>query len=547
MDGLRGKGRAKVWDPRASDKMYVRYDSLRTQLKTLLANVQKITSRVDGPEGESDGVLAILQPVPKSRCTIEIEGSPAVANGEIVLRRGRSGADERQALNNQPTVIELEPDDYIISLRLNDVAAETKMPMPADLYDDRRIVFTPVTATTMRGGLESLSWALESTIADVDIVVPAETTLDIRNMNTGLEKRFTQSTTEQLPSGHYFTTLRSRSGGVLKRQDIQLSSGERVVNVAEWRQSAPHASIARQLPLYAVNGDAVDFSESLGGAITDPDLDLWLALIGGGRILGRSGDYSKLAGFPLHDFSNEKSGAAPTYVLAGLRTAAVLEIGISRDENVRWSLATQPEGMRGIYEAYFPRQTGWQLVSFRVDGGIPYTIASLASRNRAMLITLTLESEDNLRLSQYLLPLGHLIPSDRNRLLDLKFLAQACRAFRRRREFEKELPTDRLTELLDAKWVDPIASCLASYESFRRGRKVPEVIKHTKECFSDLPDTIALDRLMGKPVPHPLSPPLFLDGVLAFPDYRSWLPLSASYLDYASPWTAWRGAVNTWS
>jgi hypothetical protein len=233
--------------------------------------------------------------------------------------------------------------------------------------------------------------------------------------------------------------------------------------------------------------------------------------------------------------------------LAGLENpAAALEVGISRSENVRWSLATQPDGMLGIYEAYFPQRTGWHLVSFRVDGGVPYTIASLTSPNRAMLITLTLESEDNLRLSQYLLPLGHLLPpADRNRLLDLKFLAQACRAFRKRRELAREVPTDRLTELLDGKWLDPIASSLASYESFRRGRKEPNLIKTIKNCFSDLPDTIALDRLMGEPVPHPLAPPLFLDGVLAFPDYRSWLPLSASYLDYSSPWTAWRGAVKS--
>src|SRR6202011_4169523 len=114
--------------------------------------------------------------------------------------------------------------------------------------------------------------------------------------------------------------------------------------------------------------------------------------------------------FPLHDFSNEKSGAAPIYVLAGLENpAAVLEVGVSRTADVTWTRATQPDAMPGIRDTYFPRQAGWRLVSFRIDGGAPYTVASLASPNRAMLITLTLDSEDNIRLSQYLLPLGHLV------------------------------------------------------------------------------------------------------------------------------------------
>ena len=195
------------------------------------------------------------------------------------------------------------------------------------------------------------------------------------------------------------------------------------------------------------------------------------------EILGSSGDYSKLAGFPLRDFSNEKPGAAPIYVLAGLENPkAVLEVAVSRGAKVKWKLATEPKDMPGIRETYFPEQAGWRLVSFRVDGGAPYTVASLASPNRAMLITLTLDSEDNVRVSQYLLPLGHLVhnlPSyvqdvlrPRNHLRDIKFLAQANRSFRKRRDLAKELPMVELNELLFAKWLDPIASSLAAYDAF---------------------------------------------------------------------------------
>jgi hypothetical protein len=554
IEGLKGKGRAKIWDGQATDKMYVRYDSLRAHMKNLLANIQKITSRVDGSDGESEGVLATLMPVPKSKCTITIEGSPAAVNAEIVLRRGRSGTDQRQPLSSQPAVIELEPDDYAVSLRLNNEAAETATPMPVDLYDHRSIVFKP--ATAMLSGLESMAPPTESTIADVHIVVPPGATFDIRNMNTGLVKSFTQSVHERLPPGRYFTTLRSHGGQVFKRQDVDLDGGVHTLNVAEWRRSAPHAAIASQLPPSAVQGDALDFSESLGGAITDPDLDLWLALIGGGRILGPLGDYSKLAGFPLHDFANESSGAAPIYVLAGLeKPAAVLEVGVSRTADVTWTRATQPDAMPGIQEAYFPQQAGWRLVSFRIDGAEPYTVASFASPNRAMLITLTRDSDEDVRVSQYLLPFGHLLRNlppaieqmlaRRNQLLDLKFLAQATRAFRKRRDFSKELPPEQLRALRFAEWLDPIASSLAAYECIRRDRKdeMRELVDNMMAYFNDLPDTAALAKLRGRDVACPEGPPLFLDGLRAFPDHPAWLPLPAQHLDYASPWTAWRAAV----
>jgi hypothetical protein len=554
IEGLKGKGRAKIWNGQATDKMYVRYDSLRTHMKSLLANIQKITSRVDGSDGENEGLLATLMPVPKSKCTITIEGLPAAVDAEIILRRGPLGADQRQRLSSQPAVIELEPDDYAVSLRLNDKVAETATPMPVDLYDHRSIMFKPAAAS---GALESLTFGPESTISDVHIVVPPNATFDIRNINTGFEKSFTRSVRERLPPGRYFTTLRSPDGQVFKRQDLDLGGGEHTLNVAEWRQSPPHVAIASRLPPYAVQGDALDFSESLGGAITDPDLDLWLALIGGGRILGSIGDYSKLAAFPLHDFLNETPDATPIYVLAGLENpAAVLEVGVSRTEDVTWTRATEPDAMPGIREAYFPQQAGWRLVSFRIDGGAPYTVTSFASPNRAMLITLTLDSEDNIRVSQYLLPLGHLVRNlppvvaeiltRRNQLRDVKFLAQASRAFRKRRELSKELPMEQLSELLNSKWLDPIASSLAAYECIRRNRKdwMHEVIENMTTYFNDLPDTAALAKLMGRDVAPPQGPPLFLDGLRAFPDERSRLPLLAGRLDYASPWTAWRAAVN---
>ena len=185
--------------------------------------------------------------------------------------------------------------------------------------------------------------------------------------------------------------------------------------------------------------------------------DLWLALIGGGRILGPTGDYSKLAGFPLHDFFGEGPGASPVYVLAGFENVGTrLDVALSGGAAVTWTPAIEPPSMQGIRQAYMPAAPGSALLSFRIGDQPSYTVATLASPNRGMLVTLTLDEDGKPRIGQYLLPIGHLIdrlPLEvaqqvrrRNHLRDVLFIAQASRAFRRRRDVQKEVPADELMD-----------------------------------------------------------------------------------------------------
>ena len=72
-------------------------------------------------------------------------------------------------------------------------------------------------------------------------------------------------------------------------------------------------------------------------------------------------------------------------------------------------LMKQPSEMRGIREALAHPVAGPLLVSFRIEGKSAYTVASFTSANRATLITLTLDPGGEFSVSQYLLPLGHLV------------------------------------------------------------------------------------------------------------------------------------------
>jgi hypothetical protein len=561
LEGLRGRGKAKTWDTQVEDAMCVRYDTLRSYLKKAAARDQQITSKADGTDGESDAILAVLRPIPLSKCTIKIE-PPVPLKGEILYRRKRSKVDEHQAFDSgaNALTLEFEPDDYTLALRLDSGPVKFNGAQPVDLWDDKTLEFQR--DLTAERGLESFGPGATPDLtaadsAEVDVVVPGRTDLTLRNVFTGEETRIDNSQRTRMQAGRYVATLGTDASRKAVRREIEIAPGEAVsLNLAEWRQSAPHRAIASQLPPYAVHQDGLDFSESLGGPISDPDLDLWLALVGGGRILGSTGDYSKLAGFPLHDFSSESPGASPVYLLAGLENVgARLDVALSPDAAMTWSLAIEPPSMPGVWEAYMPAAPGSGLLSFRIGDQAPYTVSTLASPNRSMLVTLTLDEDGNPRIGQYLLPIGHLIdrlPPDiaqqvrwRNHLQDVRVIAQASRAFRRRRDLQKEVSSSQVMDLLYAKWVDPIGSSLAAYEALRRGRRgeLRDAVANMKRYFGDLPDSACLAKLAGEPNGRPAGTPLFLEGLRAFPDYPKWLPLPASHLDFSGLWTAWRNAV----
>jgi hypothetical protein len=176
--------------------------------------------------------------------------------------------------------------------------------------------------------------------------------------------------------------------------------------------------------------------------------------------------------------------------------------------------------------------------------------------NRVTLVTLTLDEDGDARVSQYLLPIGHLVsqlPGDlpayvggrASPLEDVRNLAAAGRAFRRRGDMGRHMRPHLFQELVGAKWVDPIGSAFVAYQALRRGDKalVRQVAANMLTFFPDLPDSAALAIRAGQSVPRPPGVPLIRDGLGAYPDFSEWLPLPAGLLDGAGPWTAWRGAV----
>jgi len=561
LSGLHGKGKAKTWDPQVNDRMFVNYESLQSYVATKVAPL-KPTSTVRGTEGARDAIIATIRPVPTSKCTVKVNKASKTDEGELQVRRGRAPF-ETHAIKGQHTILSFEPDDYAFRLKLKNGAVAPDGLVPVDLYEDNEIEFQKIQPPP--GGIPPFAPPTpsptppplrpEAIDAEVTFTIPSQGKVKLRNLETGDINMATGFDTLTLPPGRYAASVRDAADRVLGRRELGLRPSDSVnISLSEWSQGAGFKSIASRLPDL---GGFPAFSETLGNTIIDADLDVWLALLGGGRILGPR-DYSKLVRFPLHDFGTERPGTAPIYVLGGFDDSDTeLHIAVSKDKKVIWKAARQPTGMAGIREMYMQVKTpGPQLVSFQVGNGSPYTIASLASRNRAMLITVTV-ADQGLNIGQYLLPIGGLMNELAQRvgqyvrqtsLKDILFLARAARTFRQRKDLRSQLKHHELEDLLYKKWLDPIACSMAAYEFIRRGkqRDLKMVVENMQKYFADLPDTAALAILSGdRSAKEPTGVPLFADGLQAFPDYERWLPLAANHLDFTSPWTAWRSAVAT--
>jgi hypothetical protein len=559
LEGLRGEDIAKAWQPPHTDFMQVNFDSLNKFLRGQLQNTQPIAQSFDGEIGVTEAVLATIKPVPQVTLKIAIQGSFPGVSGTVTITSFGSSSGSVHDLTASPSTFVLEPNHYRIKVSFDSFQV-TPAEVDVQIYSDLNLEFSIAKQPSVVS--EGVTRGLEDIEDNIHIQVPAGRSVVMRHLGTGAEAIFFDSKKAFLPEGNYSTILRSLDGTVLETRDIYVETG-RIAKVtpAAWRGSLPHQSIAERLP----NHDGgVDFSESLGGPVTDPDLGIWLAILGGARVMqGDSGftDYTKIKPLPLAEFSREEPGNSPVYLLAGVpATDLDLAFGISRGGGeAKWIRTRQPGDMKGLREAVFHPDAGQHFLTFAIDDQPTYTIASFASPNRCTLIVLTLDEDRSPIIGQYLLPIGSLLGNldqrvqERMRdrwnykspLEEVRTLALLSRAFRQRRRIEREFNNSGLGDLLYSKWLDPIGASLATYESVRRGEKqyLAEVARNMELFFPDLPDTMAIRRLAGHLEQRPRGVPLFADGLRAFGPDKSWLPYEPASLDWSGQWTAWRSIL----
>ena len=125
---------------------------------------------------------------------------------------------------------------------------------------------------------------------------------------------------------------------------------------------------------------------------------------------------------------------------------------------------TLAKDLPGISEAYFSTEPGPYLLSFRSTDVESYSVATFTKRSFATLITLTFDDEDAPRLSQYLLPIGHLHGASLGAepLRTVLQISQATRVFRFRRILKTHAPQIASGQSAFGTVFDPIGRTMAA-------------------------------------------------------------------------------------
>ena len=574
IDGLTGKGRAKRPAGGQPPRMRVVWASLEDYVKARLPAADGLH------EGSGPAILweGALTP---NTCTITIANAAAADMFEVTPRDGVGRTLTTFRIQGSHGVWTEAPDDYYLTVAhpRNPVVAID--PPPVDLYDNTTARFemtlppppapgaapmggagvgagaTGGAAHPEAAGAEAAAGALPGGVPETRLTVvgPDRARVVIRDAASGAQKEAVRELSLPVKAGSpWVAEVFDHERTLIGRREVTLSPGQQLLIDLRFPGNPLRNAIAAALPSSAEHG-WIDFSESLGGPITDPDLGLWLSIMAGSRVLGYD-QFHKLGPLPLQRFDNMPPGSSALYVLAGFdRVDERFAVGVGTSTSKHaWQKAERVAGFPGLFEFVSNQPRGGMLVSFAVGDRAPTTIASYALPNRATVITVT-TSGTRLDIHQLLLPIralqAHLDPDVQQQLPHVplravKFVAQAQRLLSRRRSVAESAGSDEWEYALYGKWLDPMMAIVACYELIRQGRAedLATPLGNLERYFGELPDTSALRQLVSPDVsiPPPPWPPLVIDGFTAF-EADSFPILPQSRLAPGGLWTAWRNAV----
>ncbi len=589
--GLSGGGRAKGL---RTNRMYVIFDLLGAYLKKQL---QAGGQDVDfSREGNGEGLLLELKPIPKTKCEVKV--AKAKPGDQFVLTISDiKGLSKRHKFTGPSFQFDLFPDDYSFQLKHSSAKVLRKPPPedPVDLYDPCVLNFELKVSPGGGGlkgtaasddGFEAVASAMPADVGPValttapapsDTPPPAmtgtlhvkcpsteHTEIEVLSLRTGELLKSNQDLKQEVPPGEYLVKLRER-GITVSKHEITVRAGKtNTIKLLVQPKDKTRGSILKAVKAINVEGASV-FSESHLGPLANQDLGLWLTLIGASRILGQPGQFRKLERLPLQSFNDIKENEAVVYVLAGFeKSSARFSVGLSSGPVVDWKVPKRVKGLQNIYELRLPATVGSHLLSFKTPKRSPITYAIHCLPNRATLATLAEDKEGQLTFHQSILPIRHLTkymnPTVRgylqgNMLGLVRTMTLAQSQFARKRSVQEQIKKtdpDVWLDLVHHKWLDPVMALIAAYDVIRHGKigQAKKLLKmvnsNLRKYFEGMGDIEAIAKLLGSTWKLPTSPPLFLDGVLAFDEIqeKKMLPLSPDRLNYSSPWTVWQRAVN---
>ena len=547
LDGLHGKGRAKGYTP-AGD-LFVSFPLLKKYVEARMEG-RKIDETKDA---SGDGFILQIQPVPTYKCTIRVAGAGPTDEFEARLGVvGQPGFIDKQKFTGPLFELPYSPGDLTLNLYQNNTRLDRVAPPIGallDFYDECTAVFRQPT-----GGLESATFEGPQTAS---FTAPPELTVRAMNLNTGGITMIEGGSTRSLHEGTWEFSVLERGSSIAKRVNDVVGGEDLSFDLPPAGADPVRGSIVSALPYNDPGRSVVEFSESLQGGIANPDLGLWLTLMAAAHIFN-PGEFDKLQVLPLASFDGVKAGKSAIYVISALPHQDTVIAAV----NGKWRQLDEVPGLDHVLHTSVAAQPGPGFISMRLEGGETRTLTSWNLANRVTLIVLSEDDSGRLTVSQFMLPvrrlLGELSASERvyfenNAVLQLvRTIYGFQRTFSRGRMLAPpdKLERQRYEALLRAEWIDPVMSLVVCYDAIRRGAQpLLDSVRNLllpalRDHYLSIPDVSAIaEQLAAGSTSRPVTPPLFTEGLFAYPDWTDHLPYPARKLDYGSVWTTWIGAV----
>lgn len=552
--GLRGDVLASAW---VDQRFGVFWSSLRSFLKARTAR-QAVDS--ERPPDGADALLVEQMPPPTFGCTISCvsAGSDAFA----VLIDGPTEAPvsariQRRQSTTLPVTFDLPPGKFFVSVAGPKGVLQRDGALPGDNFFDftaaATLTFTlpagpvgpsspPTTpvSNTANAGLVNYS-GNEGTRVEIATTMgkPIGVAFDVQEQPI------------ELGLGRYVArAIDRRSGLTVGDQEFELGpEGLDLAAVLRADDSKTQHDLRSILPS---GPDWVDFSESLRGRVVDPDVAVWLALLGASRIVEDPQSFSKMRSVSLFD-ARESRPPSALYVLSDSPMPQQVQVASPFAPKPFESIPHESNIAGLWWAAADALEPGSHLLDVTVEDGERFSLATYTDVGRATLITLT-RRNGRLAIGQYVLPIAGR-ESDRGdseeALRDaiashgllwwILYSAQAQRAFARHQRLETDATGSLWSYLLYGKWVDPVMSVIAAHELIRIGQldHIGTVVTNLRRHFPLLPDTEYLAQVVQMTANVQVGPPLILEAALGL-GWRSHPFSTERWLDYGGPWTLWR-------
>jgi hypothetical protein len=541
LDGLQGKGTAKVWRGR---KLLLTFESLKEYVADRMKALGHPAPFRD-VWGSLPGVLRELDPQTRVECRIEVEG---IAPGDLLL--GTASVYEIATppfdLPGGKGVCLVAPNSYLVTIGAQDgrysIAPAT---VEADLYDNTHLQFSAQPLVPSSPVLPTppgaRAFALTAGDSPDDVLPPELVTLplveriDVRfslppgDVALELEDALGRPADVARPVdggeasaglhlGRYRATLRE-DGEVVSEQVITvLSGGPRRFDLTMPAGDSLRVGIA------AARGGLECFTFADATPPVDQRLSAWLTALAADLAQGRS----------------ERLGTMPPLQLnppAGLGALLCLFAADTLDPSLLLASASSPRGfveartcpkIPGLWVASTDLEPGSHVLGWAMDGERASTVIPVAEGRVTTLILVERSGEPRSQ-NVYLLPVASSLSG-----AEIRWMERAERAFA-----EGRTVTDP-----GVATSDPILQSLLVHARLREGRAddARALLGRLRAAWPDFPDAAVLEGLLATCTTGPLTLaglPVFAEGLsLLEAAPAAWYPPLAE-VAWRGPWTRW--------